>query len=53
MEVNEIIKCLKLIHNSVVLTKGNPYFTVLEDVKPSSFNWVIKEAITALENIDE
>lgn len=53
MEVNEIVKCLKLLYSSVVLVKGDPYFTMLEDVKPSSFNWVIKEAITVLENIDK
>ena len=53
MEINEIIKCLKLLRSSVVLTKDNQYFTKLADVKPSSFDWVIKETITALENIDK
>ena len=53
MEVNEIIKCLKLLRSSVVLTKDNPYCTKLADVQPSSFDWVIKEAITALEDIDK
>lgn len=53
MDINETIKCLQILLDCVVLNKGNPNFTLLDDVKPSSFDWVIKEAIYHLESIDD
>lgn len=53
MDVQEVIECLHILLDCVILDKGDPKFTLLQDVKPSSFDWVIKEAITLLENIDD
>lgn len=53
MNVNETIECLKLLLDSAVLDKGDPKFTMLNDVKPSSFEFVLHEAIYHLESIDK
>lgn len=52
MDPQETIECLKILLDSVVLDKGDPMFTILNDVKPSSFEFVLQEAITILENTD-
>lgn len=53
MDPQETIECLKILLDSVVLDKGNPMFTILNEIKPSSFKFVLQEAITLLENIDD
>lgn len=53
MDINETIKCLRLILDCVVMDKRDSYFTILNDIKPESFDWVIKEAIYHLESIDD
>ena len=53
MNKQQTVECLKLLLDSVVLDKGNPKFTILNDVKPSSFEFVLYEAIYHLEKIDD
>lgn len=53
MKAHETIECLKLLLDSVVLDKGDPKFTILNDVKPSSFKWVIQEAMYYLYKFDD
>lgn len=48
MNTTEIICCLnELIKNTA--DGINPKITIINDVKPESFTWVISEAIKALE----
>ena len=53
MDPQETIECLKILLDSVILKDGNPKFTILNDVKPSSFEFVLYEAIYHLESIDD
>lgn len=53
MNAHETIECLKLLLDSIILDKGNPKFTLLQDVKPSSFEWVIHEAMYYLYKFDD
>jgi hypothetical protein len=48
MDVQETIDCLQLLLDSVILKDNDPKFTILNNVKPSSFCWVIDEAMTIL-----
>lgn len=50
MNTTEIICCLnELIKNAASADCIDPKITVIHDVKPDSFTWVIQEAIKALE----
>ena len=50
MNTTEIICCLnELIKNTASADCINPKITIINDVKPESFTWVISEAIKALE----
>lgn len=50
MTTTEIICCLQeLRKNAVVDSCVSPKITIIHDVKPDSFDWVISEAIQALE----
>lgn len=50
MNTTEIICCLQeLRKNAVVDGCVSPKITIINDVKPDSFDWVISEAIQALE----
>ena len=50
MNTTEIICCLQeLRKNAVVDGCINPKITVINNVKPDSFDWVLNEAIQALE----
>lgn len=50
MNTTEIICCLNaLIKNTVSADGINPKITIIDNVKPDSFTWVIEEAIKALE----
>ena len=50
MTTTEIICCLQeLRKNAVVDGCTNPKITIINDVKPDSFDWVLNEAIQALE----
>lgn len=53
MDPQETIECLKILLDSVVLDKGNPMFTILNEIKPSSFKFVLQEAMYHLEQIDD
>lgn len=53
MDVQETIDCLQLLLDSVILKDNDPKFTILNNVKPSSFEFVIKEAIYHLEPIED
>lgn len=53
MDVHETIECLQLLLDSIVLDKGDPKITVLQDVKPSSFDFVIHEALYYLYKFDD
>lgn len=51
MNTTEIICCLnELIKNTAVADCINPKITIIDNVKPDSFTWVIEEAIKALES---
>lgn len=50
MNTTEIICCLnELIKNTASADCINPKITIIDNVKPDSFTWVISEAIKALE----
>lgn len=50
MNTTEIICCLnELIKNTASADGIDPKITIIHDVKPDSFTWVIEEAIKALE----
>lgn len=50
MTTTEIICCLQeLRKNAVVDGCVSPKITIIHDVKPDSFDWVLNEAIQALE----
>lgn len=50
MTTTEIIYCLQeLRKNAVVDGCVSPKITIINNVKPDSFDWVISEAIQALE----
>ena len=50
MTTTEIICCLQeLRKNAVIDGCVSPKITIIHDVKPDSFDWVISEAIQALE----
>lgn len=50
MNTTEIICCLnELIRNTAKAEGINPKITIINDVKPESFTWVIEETIKALE----
>lgn len=50
MTTTEIICCLQeLRKNAVSADCTSPKITVINDVKPDSFDWVLNEAIQALE----
>lgn len=50
MNTTEIICCLnELIKNTASADCINPKITIIDNVKPDSFTWVIEEAIKALE----
>ena len=50
MTTTEIICCLQeLRKNAVVDGCINPKITIINDVRPDSFDWVLNEAIQALE----
>jgi hypothetical protein len=53
MDVQETIDCLQLLLDSVILKDNDPKFTILNNVKPSSFEFVIKESIYHLESIED
>lgn len=50
MTTTEIICCLnELVKNTASADGINPKITIINDVKPESFTWVIEETIKALE----
>lgn len=50
MTTTEIICCLnELVKNTASAEGINPKITIIHDVKPDSFTWVIEETIKALE----
>ena len=53
MNKQQTVECLKLLLDSVILKDGNPKFTILNDVKPSSFEFVLYEAIYHLESANK
>lgn len=49
MTTTEIICCLQELRKNVVIGGIiKPNFTILPDVKPESFDWILDEAIKAL-----
>ena len=53
MDAHEVSECLQLLLDSVILKDNDPKFTILNNVKPSSFEFVLHEAIYWLESIDK
>lgn len=53
MDPHETVECLKLLLDSVILNEGDLNFTLLQKIKPSSFEFVLHEAIYHLESIDD
>lgn len=53
MDVHETVECLKLLLDSVILKDNDPKFTILNNIKPSSFEFVIKEVIYHLEPTED
>lgn len=51
MNTTEIIYCLNELIKNTAKADGivDPKITIIHDVKPESFTWVIEEAIKALE----
>ena len=50
MTTTEIICCLnELIKNTASADCINPKITIIHDVKPDSFTWVLQETIKTLE----
>ena len=49
MNTSEIIAMLTEIAQNAIMDINDPNFTMIRDVKPSSFRWVIDEAVQALQ----
>ena len=51
MSTTEIICCLNELVKNTIPADGiiDPKITIIDNVKPDSFTWVIEEAIKALE----
>lgn len=50
MTTTEIICCLQEIRKNIASAEGiNPKITIINDVRPDSFDWVLEEAIHELE----
>lgn len=51
MNTTEIICCLNELIKNTIPADGiiDPKITIINDLKPESFTWVIEEAIKALE----
>ena len=49
MDTSEIIAMLTEIAQNAIMDINDPNFTMIRDVKPSSFRWVIDEAVQALQ----
>lgn len=49
MNTSEIIAMLTEIAQNAIIDINDPNFTIIRDVKPSSFKWVMDEAIQALQ----
>lgn len=48
MDTNELIAMLTEIAQNAIMDINDPNYTMIRDVKPSSFKWVIDEAVQAL-----
>lgn len=53
MDVQETIKCLYILLDNVVLDEQDSKSTKINDVRPDSFDWVIREAIYYLESLND
>lgn len=49
MSNTEIIAMLTEIAQNAIMDINDPNFTIIRDVKPSSFKWVMDEAVQALQ----
>lgn len=52
MNSEEVITMLELLLESVATISSEEKTTILDDIKPSSFEFVIKSAINILEGVD-
>ena len=50
MNTSEIIAMLTEIAQNAIMDINDPNFTMIRDVKPSSFRWVMDEAVQALQH---
>lgn len=50
MDTSEIIAMLTEIAQNAIMDINDPNFTMIRDVKPSSFRWVMDEAVQALQH---
>lgn len=49
MNTTEIIAMLTEIAQNAIMDINDPNYTMIRDVKPSSFKWVMDEAVQALQ----
>ena len=49
MNTSELIAMLTEIAQNAIMDINDPNYTMIRDVKPSSFKWVMDEAVQALQ----